>query len=247
VVLKGNNIIDRLIGKFSPSMPKKGRNRIIYARLTGNKKFFGRFITQMGKVDPRGIWAIIIDITQIDAGNLVDLHDDLSDFTDYATKRKLPSLVRFSLEQALDLGRARWGTLVKGFEIKDLLINMGHGNILLENLTELREKIIRFNAMLARGRRLSDHMRTHFKHNDFLATLQFDDIDMDCKRMDEIASELSHLDIVKFRLDGGIEREKKSDHIGNVERILGEKGKQLIDVGGRSGGKSELHSEMLEI
>ena len=239
--------MDRLIGKFSPSVPKKGRNRIVIARLTGNKNFFDRFITQMGNMGPGSIWAIIIDITQIDAGDLIHLDGDLSDFTDHATRRKLPSLVRFSLEQALDLGRARWGTLVKAFEIKDLLINMGHGNTGLENLTELREKIVRFNSMLARGRRLSDHLRTHFRHNDFLATLQFDEIDMDCIRINEIALELSLLDIVKFRLDSRIDGEKKFDHIGNVERILGEKGKQIIDVGGRGGGKSGLHSERLEI
>ena len=101
-MLKGNNAIDRLIARFSPSMPKKGHNRIVVARLTGNENFFDRFIKRMEKLDAGDIWAMIIDITQIDTRNRRKLHDDLPRFTDYNTERKLPSSIRFSLEQAID-------------------------------------------------------------------------------------------------------------------------------------------------
>ena len=245
--MKGNNAIDRLIARFSPSMPKKGHNRIVVARLTGNENFFDRFIKRMEKLDAGDIWAMIIDITQIDTRNRRKLHDDLPRFTDYNTERKLPSSIRFSLEQAIDFGRAEWGALVKGFEMKDLLINMGHGKLSGEESTELREKIVRFNSMLKRGRHLSDHMRTHFKHNDFIVTLLLDDIDIDHDTIDDIIAELSLLDVVKFRVDAGMEREKEPDQIQIVKEILGKKGKQLLEDEGRAGGRSEIHLESMDV
>ncbi len=245
--MEGNGILDRLIARFSPSMPKKGRNRIVVARLTGKKKFFDRFITRMEKEEKGDNWAVIIDITQIDAENIGALQDDLPRFTDYNTKRKLPSLIRFSLEQAIDFGRAEWGAIVKGFEMKDILINMGYKNICGVESMELRGTISRINSMLERGRHLSDHLRTHFRHNEFLVTLQLDDIDVDHDKIGDIIAELSLIDVVKFRVESKRGSETESDQMENIERRLEEKGKRIVDTGRRGGGRSEIQLESMDI
>ena len=172
---------------------------------------------------------------------------DIPHFTTYSKKRKIPTMISLSIEQAGALNRKDWGMLVKGFEIKDLVVDLRPEGILGCDLEEVRRLVRKVNDMIMSGKNLEAHMNTHYSHSSFIMTIQLDENTTKDEKNLSIIRELRNLDLDKFRLSKQFEggEEKGSDRL--ICDILEKSGKRYLDESDRFKSNIEITKEYVEI
>ncbi len=191
-------------------------------KLMGREEYYRRFIDSISDSFGRRLWALIIDISGIDIGYMESFCADLPHFTNYCKKRKMPSMITLSVEQAVALDGRNWGMLVKGFEIKDLVVDCRPEGIIGSDMNDVHRLVRNVNEQIKRGKRLNEHMNTHYFHNDYIMTIHLGETTCSDDLNSGIIGEIAGLDLVKFRFHDRVLGTNKTD----IKRLIFQKMKK---------------------
>ncbi|MDP6156653.1 MAG: hypothetical protein QGH39_03195 [Candidatus Thermoplasmatota archaeon] len=233
--------------KFGPGLPTRKRNRVIQVILLGKKDFYWRFLNSISGSSESNLWALIVDITRIRVNDLERLIADLPRFTSYCKERKIPSMITISIEQAGALDRKNWGTLIKGFEVKDLVMDYCREGILRYDVSELRELVSRVNDKITCGKRLNPHMNTYYLHNSFIMKIQVGENSLKAESNLSLIDELAKLKVDKFRLDNHIDSVNDKGLNRLICDYLVKSGKKYLDDPDKVKSNFRIRKESLEI
>jgi len=228
-------------------LPSRERNRVLRANLHGGKDYYQRFIDKISGSFELDLWALIVDISRIGIKDIERFLSDLPLFTRYCKTRKIPSMISLSLEQANSLHRKDWGKLVKGFELKDLVVDCRLEGIMRLDASEVRGLVSNVNDMIMNGKRLIDYMKTHYLHSSFIMTILVDETTLKLDKNLSILRELGALDIEKFRLDKRVSGLVEKDLNRLISDNLEKSGKIFLDDADNVKGKIGIRVESIDI
>ena len=234
------NLLDSLIKRFGPGMPRKNRDRVIRFVLAGRMDFYRKFLERMKQAGTNDVWGLIIDVTKIDVRDMAAFIGEVSRFTDWCKKRRIPSALFIDSEQAMSLDGKGWGRLVRGFEIKNITIDLRNPTGRRKDIGDLKEWISKMNGFLIRGKRLTAHMNTFYRQNSYMATLLINDDADNNARARERMKEIWKLGVEKIRIVMGEDACSETEGGRVIRRMLEKMGKTIVDDGYDASNRAEL-------
>lgn len=245
--------IDHVIGRFGPGIQGRKNRPLIYVIAKENEKLFSRFMRAMPRIGKGGerTWAWVLDLTQVDFpddGKGRDKFlDGIDNMSNYFRESRAAGMVKINGRDVVELNGRQWGRIVKNFELKDIHLSLdkfakGNAYGKLGGEKE-REKVSRtiWNTLEKRitsGKRLVGHMKCHYRHNEFILTLDggYGGLTKESK---EWIGRLKNSPVDKFKVL------QKSGCEKNNELLTGEMegmDKQLIDKEGKWPGWRESNT-----